>query len=146
MRVTRRAVQPGVRVPTGSLRQANRRIPKTGPRRARAWRLLMLAVGALLVLLLLRAVGWRGIAENLTRIGAGRFVFLVLLYTLSQAAFALGWALLVDPPLSAARFPSLFLLYLAGDAANSLAPGGVAGQPIKPRLLAKAPGIGAAHA
>ena len=139
-------MQPGVSVPTGPLRQANRLIPDTGPRRARVWRLGLLALGALLVLLLLRAVGWRAIAENLTRIGAGRFVFLVLLYTLSQAAFALGWALLVDPPLSAARFPRLFLLYLAGDAANSLAPGGVAGEPIKTRLLGKTTGMGEALA
>ena len=133
-------------MPTGPLRQADQRIPESRPRRTRIWRLALLAVGALLVLLLLRAVGWRAIAENLTRIGAGRFVFLVLLYTISQAAFALGWALLVDPPLPAARFLNLFLLYLAGDAANSLAPGGVAGEPIKTRLLGKTTGMGAALA
>jgi uncharacterized protein (TIRG00374 family) len=133
-------------VPTGPLRQADPLTSEAGPRRGRVWRLVLLAAGALLVLLLLRAVGWRAIAENLTRIDMGRFVFLILLYTVSQVAFAFGWALLVDPPLPAARFPRLFLLYLAGDAANSLAPGGVAGEPIKTRLLGKMTGTGTALA
>jgi uncharacterized protein (TIRG00374 family) len=119
---------------------------ETLSRRRRALWLLLLALGVLLIVLLLSAVGWRAIAENLLRIGTGRFFFLVLLYTLSQAAFALGWALLVDPPLPANRFPRLLLLYLAGDTLNSLAPGGVAGEPVKTRLLGKTTGMGAALA
>src|SRR5262249_59487954 len=103
-------------------------------------RLALLALGVVVIALLLRAVGWKAIAENLIRIGAGRFVFLVVLYALSQAAFAFGWALLIDPPLPANRLPRLFLLYLAGDALNSLAPGGVAGEPIKTSLLGKLTG------
>ena len=139
-------MQPGVTVARGAPRQADPAGGEPRLRRGRVLRFLLLAVGVLLVVLLLRAVGWRAIAENLIRIGTGRFFFLVLLYTLSQAAFALGWALTVDPPLPAARFPRLFLLYLAGDALNSLAPGGVAGEPVKTRLLGKTTGMGTALA
>jgi len=109
-------------------------------------RFALLALGVVVIALLLRAVGWKAIAENLIRIGAGRFVFLVVLYALSQAAFAFGWALLIDPPLPANRLPRLFLLYLAGDALNSLAPGGVAGEPVKTGLLGKMKGARSALA
>ena len=48
------------------------------------------------------------------------------------------------PPLS--RLPALFGVYLAGDSVNYLAPGSVAGEPVKARLLRGAAGTAAGSA
>ncbi len=107
--------------------------PVSKPRR-RLLRLLFVAAGVALVVWMFRTVGWPAIEANLKAIG-GWFFFLVALYTLAQAAFALGWWAVMDPRPKLSRLPRLLGVYLAGDSANYLAPGGVAGEPLKVRLL-----------
>ncbi len=118
------------------------------PRRTfrRAARVLLFAAGIVLGILIFRAVGWPPIAANLQRIGPARFTFLVALYGLTQAAFALGWWLVIEPRPTARDLPRLFAVYLAGDSLNYAAPGGVAGEPVKARLLGQRTGTGAALA
>jgi uncharacterized protein (TIRG00374 family) len=120
--------------------------PRTRSSARRALRLLLFAAGILLVVFLFRAVGWPAIAANLKRVGAARFSLLVVLYTLTQVAFAVGWWLVIEPRPSASQIPRLFAVYLAGDALNYLAPGGVAGEPVKTRLLGRSAGMGSALA
>ncbi|MDQ2870299.1 MAG: flippase-like domain-containing protein, partial [Acidobacteriota bacterium] len=79
-------------------------------------------------------IGWRDIAAHVARVGPW-FAFLVAIYGLSQAAFVQGWRSVFDPPLPIAQFPKIFGLYLSGYAANSIAPGNVAGEPLKMHLL-----------
>jgi glycosyltransferase 2 family protein len=112
----------------------------------RGLRLSLLAVGVLLAVLLFRAVGWPAIASNLERIGAVRFFLLAALYLVTQVVSALGWWLVIQPRPAASRLPSLFAIYLAGDSLNYIAPGGVAGEPVKMRLLGRTTGMGAALA
>jgi len=81
-----------------------------------------------------RSVGWPAIAPNLSRIG-GWFAFLVALYGLAQLAFAQGWRVLFDAGRPRPSLPRLFAVYLAGDSFNYLAPGGVAGEPLKARMM-----------
>jgi uncharacterized protein (TIRG00374 family) len=92
-----------------------------------------------------RTVGWSAIQANLRAIGAW-FFLLVALYGLSQLAFTLGWWAVIAPRPSLGRVPRLLAVYLAGDSANSLAPGGVAGEPLKVHLLSSEMGAGAALA
>lgn len=105
------------------------------PAGRRALRIGLLFCGLAVFVFLVRSVGWPAIASNLARIG-GWFPALVVLYGLAQLAFAAGWWVIFDdaerprPP-----FGRLFAVYLAGDAFNYLAPGGVAGEPLKARML-----------
>ncbi len=108
------------------------------PRRRRfggreAVRFALLLAGLALFALLFRSVGWPAIASNLARIG-GWFALLVVLYAAAQAAFALGWWVIFNPS-RRPGFVRLFGVYLAGDSFNYLAPGGVAGEPLKARML-----------
>ncbi|MGE5278051.1 MAG: lysylphosphatidylglycerol synthase domain-containing protein [Acidobacteriota bacterium] len=108
---------------------------RPAPPLARRWtRLALVAAGLALVVWMLRTVGWTPIEENLRAIG-GWFLVLLALYALSQAAFFLGWWAVMEPRPRASRLPRLFAIYLAGDSANYLAPGGVAGEPLKVHLL-----------
>src|SRR6185369_4429002 len=106
-----------------------------GPAARRALRIGLLLLGLAVFAFLVRSVGWPAIASNLARIG-GWFPALVVLYGLAQLAFAAGWWVIFD---DAERprpsFGRLFAVYLAGDAFNYLAPGGVAGEPLKARML-----------
>lgn len=111
----------------------------------RLTRLALLACGIAVVVWLFRAVGWPAIEANLRAIG-GWFVLLLALYAVPQAAFFLGWWAVMDPRPDARRLPRLFAVYLAGDSANYIAPGGVAGEPIKVRLLSGEMGPGKALA
>jgi len=108
-------------------------------------RLLLAGAGIALLVWLFRTVGWSAIEENLRAIGMLFFV-IIALYGLAQAAFFLGWWAVMDPRPPAARLPALFGVYLAGDAANYVAPGGVAGEPLKVRLLSGSLGAGPALA
>ncbi|HKE11694.1 MAG TPA: hypothetical protein VKE73_08990, partial [Myxococcota bacterium] len=83
--------------------------------RARAARVALFVAGIVLAIALFRLVGWPAIAANLERIGPLRFGFLVALYSLTQAAFALGWWLVIDPLPPARELPHLLAVYLAGD-------------------------------
>jgi len=121
--------------PRGSSRAPRRLLP-----------VLLFAAGVLLAVVLFRSVGWPAIAANLARIGAPKFLFLIALYALTQGAFALGWWFVIEPRPPASQFPRLFAIYLAGDSLNYLAPGGVAGEPVKTRLLGKSSGVPAAVA
>ncbi|MGH9367234.1 MAG: lysylphosphatidylglycerol synthase domain-containing protein [Thermoanaerobaculia bacterium] len=97
-------------------------------------RLTLLLAGVALIVWMFRTVGWPAIEANLRAIG-GWFLLLVAIYALPQAAFFLGWWAVMDPRPPLARLPGLFAFYLAGDSANYLAPGGVAGEPLKVHLL-----------
>ncbi len=108
-------------------------------------RLLLVAMGIALAVLLFSSAGWPAIAANLERIG-GWFLVLVALYAVAQVAFALGWWVLLEPRPPASRFPSLLAIYLAGDSANYVAPGNVAGEPLKAHLLLPQTGAAAAMA
>lgn len=98
-----------------------------------AARIALLLAGFAVFAVLFRSVGWPAIASNLARIG-GWFALLVLLYAAAQAAFALGWWVIFEPS-RRPGFARLFGVYLAGDSFNYLAPGGVAGEPLKARML-----------
>jgi uncharacterized membrane protein YbhN (UPF0104 family) len=113
--------------------------------RWRGARVALLACGVAVFVLLFWSVGWPAVASNLARIG-GWFALLVLLYTLAQAVFALGWLEVFEPGPRRPGFAQLFAVYLAGDAFNYLAPGGVAGEPVKARMLPGTPGTGVAVA
>ncbi|MEP7132638.1 MAG: 4-hydroxy-3-methylbut-2-enyl diphosphate reductase [Acidobacteriota bacterium] len=99
----------------------------------------LLVLGLVLAVAVFSRIGWRDIAAHVARVGPW-FAFLVAIYGLSQAAFVQGWRSVFDPPLPIARFPKIFGLYLSGYAANSIAPGNVAGEPIKMHLLREATG------
>jgi uncharacterized protein (TIRG00374 family) len=105
-------------------------------------RIAFLLAGFALFAFLFRSVGWPAIEANLARIG-GWFALLVVLYAAAQAAFALGWWMIFEPP-RRPGFVRLFGVYLAGDSFNYLAPGGVAGEPLKARMLREDSGTGEA--
>jgi uncharacterized protein (TIRG00374 family) len=119
---------------------------REAPRSRAAIRAVLLAAGILVAILLFRAVGWPAITANLERIGAGRFFFIAAIYVFTQCASAVGWWLVIEPLPAASRLPALFAVYLAGDSVNYLAPGGVAGEPVKTRLLGQRTGMGVALA
>jgi hypothetical protein len=111
----------------------------------RALRIGLVLAGLALVAAIFQRVGWPAIAANLSRIGPW-FPALAGLYALAQLAFALGWWVVVDPRPRTSRFGSFFGTYLAGDSANYLAPGNVAGEPLKVHLLRGEVGSAAALA
>jgi len=101
--------------------------------------------GLILFVAVLYSVGWSAIARNLALVGPW-FAALVALYAVAQIGFALGWWTVFEPRPPLSRFPRLFAVYLAGDAANALAPGNVAGEPLKVHLLKSETGGSAALA
>ena len=100
----------------------------------RGMRGTLLLAGLALVAWIFWRVGWPAIASNLAAIGAW-FVLLVAIYFFAKAAFLLGWWLVIDPLLPPSALPRLLGIYLAGYTVNYVAPGGVAGEPLKARLL-----------
>jgi uncharacterized protein (TIRG00374 family) len=92
------------------------------------------AAGAALLVWMFRTVGWPAIEANLRAIG-GWFAVLVALYGAANAAFCLGWWVVMEPRPKATFLPRLFGVYLAGDSLNYITPGGVAGEPLKVELL-----------
>jgi uncharacterized protein (TIRG00374 family) len=111
----------------------------------RTARIALLLCGLAVLAGVFRSIGWPAIASNLARIG-GWFAALVALYGLAQLAFALGWWVLFDTGRPRPSFPRLFAVYLAGDSFNYLAPGGIAGEPLKARMLRGAASTGDAVA
>ena len=122
--------------------------PKPAPEPARetprrALRIVLLVLGLAAFVVLFKVVGWPAISSNLRRIGPW-FAALTAIYTLAQLAFALGWWVLFEPGPRRPTIARLFAVYLAGDSFNYVAPGGVAGEPLKAQMLA--PRTGTRHA
>ncbi len=101
-------------------------------RRARAGRIALFVAGLVLLGAILAMVGWKSVAANLALIG-GWFAALVLLYSLAQLAFALGWWVLTGPAPRPMSFGALFAAYLGGDSINYFT--SVGGEPVKAQLL-----------
>ncbi|MEO8432298.1 MAG: 4-hydroxy-3-methylbut-2-enyl diphosphate reductase [Acidobacteriota bacterium] len=94
----------------------------------------LIAGGLALVAAVFGRIGWREIAAHVATVGPW-FAFLVAIYAVSQAAFVQGWRSVFDSPPPIRQFPRLYGLYLSGYAANSIAPGNVAGEPLKMHML-----------
>jgi hypothetical protein len=107
---------------------------KTRTRRLFQFALLLAGLG--LLGWIFTSAGWPAVAANLASIG-GWFLALVGLYLWAEVAFVAGWWLVTEPRLPLSFFPRLLGLYLAGNTANYLAPGSVAGEPLKVGLLAE---------
>jgi uncharacterized protein (TIRG00374 family) len=112
---------------------------------SRAFRIAIAAAALVFLALLFRSVGWSAIAANVARAGPW-FPLLVAIYAFAQAAFAFGWWLVLDPLLPRPSFPRFFGIYLAGDTANVVFPGNLAGEPLKAHLLRDSAGTGPAVA
>ncbi|HKA37306.1 MAG TPA: lysylphosphatidylglycerol synthase domain-containing protein [Thermoanaerobaculia bacterium] len=115
--------------------QAPPEAPREAPRPRRGLRIALLAVGLAAALFVFRTVGWPAVSANLARIG-GWFAALVAIYAAAQLAFAAGWWVLFEPGPRRPGLLKLFAVYLAGDSFNYVAPGGVAGEPVKAKMLA----------
>lgn len=103
-------------------------------RGGRAARSALLLAGIAGATVLLWKTGWSAVESNLASVG-WTFAALVVLYLGAEIAFALGWWSVMEPrpPLSA--LPEILRIYLAGNSVNYLAPGSVAGEPVRARLL-----------
>jgi len=112
---------------------------------SRTFRISVAAAALVLLAYLFHSVGWSAIASNVARVGRW-FPFLVGIYAFAQAAFAYGWWLVLDPRLPRPSFPKFFGIYLAGDTANVVFPGNLAGEPLKAHLLRDKPGTAPAVA
>ena len=99
--------------------------------------------GVLVIVLILWRTGWPNIRANLRLIGVW-FLGLVVLNMVTQAAFVIGLRNLLDPRPRWRDFTRLYAIYLMGDAANYVAPGG--GEAAKAHLLRKLGGGEAATA
>ena len=118
---------------------------RESPPSRRTLRIVLLVIGLAAFLLLFKIVGWPAVSSNLERIGPW-FAALAALYTLPQLAFALGWWAIFEPGPRRPGVGRLFAVYLAGDSFNYVAPGGVAGEPLKAQMLAGRTGTRAAVA
>ncbi len=121
--------------PDATLRDAHEPPPPSGHvgrRGRRAVRIALFGAGLALLVAILGAVGWKPVVANLERIG-GWFLVLVLLYSLAQMAFALGWWVLTGPGPRPMSFGELFAAYLAGDCLNYFT--SIGGEPVKAQLL-----------
>ncbi len=110
------------------------------PLAKRAGRVVLLLAGVALIAWIFRTIGWPAIESNLSVVGLW-FVPLAALYLFAQLSIVLGWRAVIDPQPRLSSLPDLFAVYLAGDAVNYLAPGGVAGEPVKVHLLREKVGI-----
>lgn len=100
-------------------------------------RLLLLAIGTGVLVLLVRAAGWEATRAELSRLGAG--LLLYLLPSLGVQVFeALGWWLSFGEP-PRASFTRLLLVRIAGESLNNTLPSAyLGGEPFKAMLLARA--------
>ena len=102
-----------------------------GARHARA---ILLLAGIALAFVLVWRTGWPAVQANLALIG-WRFFGLVALYLAAEIAFVLGWRSVMEPRPPLSSLPDLLRIYLAGNALNYLAPGSVAGEPVRASML-----------
>ena len=103
-------------------------------RTRRASRSILLLAGVGLGVLLVWKTGWPAIQANLRSIGWW-FFGLVALYFLAEIAFAMSWRLVMDPMPPLSSLPGILRIYLAGNALNYVAPGSVAGEPVRANML-----------
>lgn len=102
-----------------------------GARHARA---IFFLVGIAIAFVLVWRTGWPAVEANLALIG-WRFLGLVALYLLAEIAFVLGWRGVMEPRPPLSSVPDLLRIYLAGNTLNYLAPGSVAGEPVRANML-----------
>jgi uncharacterized protein (TIRG00374 family) len=102
--------------------------------RARHARAVLFIAGVALALVLVWRTGWPAIQANLASIGWW-FFGLVALYLLVEIAFVLGWRSVMEPRPPLSSLPELLRIYLVGNTLNYLAPGSVAGEPVRVSML-----------
>src|SRR4030095_10520287 len=102
--------------------------------RARHARILLFLAGVALAVVLVWRAGWPAVRANLASIGWW-FFGLVALYLLAEIAFVLGWRSVMEPRPPLRSLPELLRIYLVGHTLNYLAPGSVAGEPVRVSML-----------
>jgi uncharacterized protein (TIRG00374 family) len=102
--------------------------------RARHARTILFLVGVSLAVVLVWRTGWPAVEANLASIGWW-FFGLTALYLGAEIAFVLGWRSVMDPRPPLTSLPGLLRIYLAGNTLNYLAPGSVAGEPVRASML-----------
>jgi glycosyltransferase 2 family protein len=102
--------------------------------RARHARIVLFVAGVGLAAVLVWKTGWPAIQANLASIGWW-FVGLVALYLVAEIAFVLGWRSVMEPRPPLRSLPELLRIYLVGNTLNYLAPGSVAGEPVRVSML-----------
>jgi uncharacterized protein (TIRG00374 family) len=103
----------------------------SGVRHART---VLLLGGIALAFALVWKTGWPAIQANLALIG-WRFLALTALYLAAEIAFVLGWRSVMEPRPGLSSVPDLLRIYLVGNTLNYLAPGSVAGEPVRVTML-----------
>lgn len=101
--------------------------------------------GVALGVFLVWKTGWAAVEANLASIGWW-FFGLTALYLLAEIAFVLGWRAVMDPRPPLSSLPGLLRIYLAGNSLNYLAPGSVAGEPVRASMLRERLGTSSAIA
>jgi uncharacterized protein (TIRG00374 family) len=102
--------------------------------RARHARTVLFLAGVALAAVLVWRTGWPAIQANLASIGWW-FVALTAFYVFAEIAFVLGWRSVMEPRPPLSSLPELLRIYLVGNALNYLAPGSVAGEPVRVSML-----------
>ena len=102
--------------------------------RARHARIVLFLAGVGLAVLLVWRTGWPAIQANLASVGWWFFA-LVAFYLLPELAFVMGWRTVMEPQPPLSSLPELLRIYLIGNALNYLAPGSVAGEPVRISML-----------
>ena len=102
--------------------------------RARHARVVLFLAGVALAGVLVWRTGWPAIQANLASIGWW-FFGLTALYLFAEIAFVLGWRSVMEPCPPLSSLPELLRIYLVGNALNYLAPGSVAGEPVRVSML-----------
>jgi len=102
--------------------------------RARHTRTVLLLAGIALAIALVWRTGWPDIRANLASIGWW-FVGLTAFYLFAEIAFVLGWRSVMEPRPPLSSVPELLRIYLVGNTLNYIAPGSVAGEPVRISML-----------
>jgi uncharacterized protein (TIRG00374 family) len=102
--------------------------------RARHARTVLFLAGVALAVVLVWRTGWPAIQANLASIGWW-FFGLTAIYLLAEIAFVLGWRSVMEPRPPLSSLPELLRIYLVGNTLNYLAPGSVAGEPVRVSML-----------
>jgi uncharacterized protein (TIRG00374 family) len=100
-------------------------------------RLLGIVIGAVIVTVLVREVGWSKIEHSLGMLGWGYAV--VLVYPVSWILLnTAGWRMALHSQYASIRLSKLAQIRLAGETFNSMLPSGyVGGEPLKAKLLSR---------